>query len=169
MMSRTQTVLLLRTIWTLGTACPMYNIFITEDIHAIFYTDPNPEVPCRNEVFNGEINIFDTLPSSILHFSDDEVEEPDISTSEPVNEEFLQSMDQEEDSPPDIPPKKSSPPKRKKNTKKTKKMPKMLSNPIRMKVSTITDLPSRKNILLIQKEYTFNCLDFHEQASTSKI
>eukprot|EP01126_Amoeba_proteus_P005652 TRINITY_DN11920_c0_g1_i1.p2 TRINITY_DN11920_c0_g1~~TRINITY_DN11920_c0_g1_i1.p2 ORF type:complete len:104 (+),score=2.17 TRINITY_DN11920_c0_g1_i1:500-811(+) len=38
----------------LTSVCPLHNIFITEDIHAIVHTDPNPTIPCKNEIFNGE-------------------------------------------------------------------------------------------------------------------
>eukprot|EP01126_Amoeba_proteus_P057257 TRINITY_DN7278_c0_g1_i1.p1 TRINITY_DN7278_c0_g1~~TRINITY_DN7278_c0_g1_i1.p1 ORF type:complete len:103 (-),score=5.88 TRINITY_DN7278_c0_g1_i1:500-808(-) len=46
--------------------CPLHNIFITENIRAISHTDLNPEVPCRDEVFDGEICIFETSPLQCL-------------------------------------------------------------------------------------------------------
>eukprot|EP01126_Amoeba_proteus_P055727 TRINITY_DN6939_c0_g1_i1.p2 TRINITY_DN6939_c0_g1~~TRINITY_DN6939_c0_g1_i1.p2 ORF type:complete len:120 (+),score=23.31 TRINITY_DN6939_c0_g1_i1:569-928(+) len=56
-------------------ACPLHNIFIIEDIRAIAHTDLNPAALCRDEVFDEEICISDTPPSSIPLFLDHEGEE----------------------------------------------------------------------------------------------
>eukprot|EP01126_Amoeba_proteus_P001221 TRINITY_DN10345_c0_g1_i11.p1 TRINITY_DN10345_c0_g1~~TRINITY_DN10345_c0_g1_i11.p1 ORF type:complete len:118 (-),score=5.18 TRINITY_DN10345_c0_g1_i11:20-373(-) len=59
----------------LAPACPLHNIFITEDVRAISHTNLNPAIPCRDKTFNGDICIPDTpLPSILLH-SDNENEE----------------------------------------------------------------------------------------------
>eukprot|EP01126_Amoeba_proteus_P054245 TRINITY_DN6663_c0_g2_i1.p1 TRINITY_DN6663_c0_g2~~TRINITY_DN6663_c0_g2_i1.p1 ORF type:complete len:116 (-),score=17.25 TRINITY_DN6663_c0_g2_i1:163-510(-) len=48
--------------------CLLYNIFMTKDIHNISLTDPNPDVLCKDEIFNGEIRIPKTPPSFMDFF-----------------------------------------------------------------------------------------------------
>eukprot|EP01126_Amoeba_proteus_P010861 TRINITY_DN142_c0_g1_i11.p2 TRINITY_DN142_c0_g1~~TRINITY_DN142_c0_g1_i11.p2 ORF type:complete len:253 (-),score=26.97 TRINITY_DN142_c0_g1_i11:1290-2048(-) len=58
----------------LTSAYPLHNIFITEDIWAIFHTDLNPAVPCRDKTFDGGICISETPSVLISLFPDNDDE-----------------------------------------------------------------------------------------------
>eukprot|EP01126_Amoeba_proteus_P001223 TRINITY_DN10345_c0_g1_i5.p1 TRINITY_DN10345_c0_g1~~TRINITY_DN10345_c0_g1_i5.p1 ORF type:complete len:159 (-),score=18.19 TRINITY_DN10345_c0_g1_i5:20-496(-) len=113
----------------LAPACPLHNIFITEDVRAISHTNLNPAIPCRDKTFNGDICIPDTpLPSILLH-SDNENEESSEIQMESDVDTNLKPTSQEisEDTPK---PQKTPYKTKEKNAKKTTKTN---TKPIRMR------------------------------------